>query len=149
MTAGRDGWDGLTAHRLTAILGPRPTVAVLYWPSVVPLDAIWRGTAADACTHRRLVLRGSLSVTAPARERLKATLLRPFGWVWVLLTMLGGPWLRVWRAAIQFLDVLLSPAILLTTRVAALSSSIARRCVLPLALWLFATPTWGSINQSL
>lgn len=149
MTAGRSGWDWLTAHRLTAILGLWLAVAVIYWPSAVALDAIWRGASGDAYTHGHLVLLASRSLIARDRERLTATPLRPVGWVWVLVAMLSGAWLWAWRAAIQVLHVLLLLAILLTALVAALSWRIARRCVFPLALLLVAMPIRDPINQSL
>ncbi|MGH8227319.1 MAG: exosortase [Steroidobacteraceae bacterium] len=149
LPAGRSWWSALAADRLTAIFGLWLAVAVIYWPSSVALDGIWRGSAGNAYTHGYLILIAALWLIVRDRERLRATPVRPVGWAWVLVVMLSAAWLWAWRADIQAVHVLLLPAILLLALAVALGWRMARICLFPAGLLIFAMPIWGPINHGL
>ncbi|MGH8227119.1 MAG: exosortase [Steroidobacteraceae bacterium] len=149
LTAGRYRWNALATDRLTVIFGLWLAVAIIYWPSAVALDGIWRGSSGNAYTHGYLVLAASLWLIARDRERLRAASVSPAGWAWVLVVVLSAIWLWSWRAAIQTLHVLLLPLILLTALVAALGWGIGRKCLFPVGFLFFAIPIWDPINHSL
>jgi exosortase len=149
LTAKTRWWDSPVANRLMAIFGLWFTVALMYWPSAVALDGVWRGASGNSYTHGYLVLVASLWLIVRDRERLAATPVRPVGWAWVLVIMLSAAWLWSWRAAIQALHVLLLPAILLTAIVAALGWRMARRSLFPIGVLLFAIPVWDPLNHPL
>lgn len=148
-TAGRHWWDAVLADRLTAIFGLWLAVALIYWPSAVALNAIWRGASGNAYTHGYLVLAASLWLLVRDRKRLNAVPVHPVGWAWVPVVILSTAWLMSWRAAIQTLHILLVPAILLTAVLAAMGWRIARKCLFPVGLLLFAIPIWDPINHGL
>lgn len=149
LTAGRSWWDTAAVDRLLVIFGIWLAATVIYWPSAIALDAIWRGGSGEAYTHGYLVLISSLWLLVRDRKRLAATPVRPVGWMWALAVLLSVAWLFAWRAAIQTLHVLLLPAIVLTALAAALGWRVARRCLFPVGLLLFAMPIWDPITHSL
>jgi EpsI family protein len=136
----------LAANPLTVILGLWLLVPLIYWPSAVALDALWRGSAGDTYTHGYLVLIASLWLTVRERTRLQAAPARPAGWGLALVVLLSLVWLWSWRAAIEALHMLLLPAILAAALVAALGWRTARLALFPVGLLLFAMPVWGAIN---
>jgi EpsI family protein len=142
-------WAARTTDRLTVIFGLWVAVAVIYWPSAVALDGIWRGSAGNSYTHGYLVLAASLWLIVRDRARLAAAPVRPVGWAWILVLILSGAWLWSWRAAIQQLHVLLLPAILLAALLAALGWRVTRILLFPVGFLVFAMPVWGAINSSL
>jgi exosortase len=149
LAASRPWWDTPAGERLIVVFALWLAVALIYWPSAVALDAIWRGAAGNAYTHGYLVLISSLWLIVRDRKYLETTPIRPVGWAWVLTVLLSVGWVFAWRAAIQTLHLLLLPAILLTALMATLGWRITRRCVLPVCLLLFAMPIWDPISASL
>jgi EpsI family protein len=136
----------LAANPLTVILSLWLLVPLIYWPSAVALDALWRGSAGDTYTHGYLVLIASLWLTVRERGRLQAAPARPAGWGLAPVILLSVAWLWSWRAAIEALHMLLLPAILAAALVAALGWRTARLALFPVGLLLFAMPIWGAIN---
>ena len=149
LAASRPWWDTPAGERLIVVFALWLAVALIYWPSALALDAIWRGASGDAYTHGYLVLISSLWLIVRERRSLEAAPVRPVGWAWLVAVLLSVAWLFAWRAAIQTLHLILLPPILLTALAAALGWPIARRCLLPVALLLFAIPIWDPITQSL
>lgn len=132
--------------RLGTVYGLWIAVAVLYWPSAVALDALWRNAPEETYTHGYLVLLISLWLIARKHARLAALPVRPVPAALAVLAICSALWLWAWRAAIQELHLLLAPLLLLTAIVAALGWRAGRLLAFPVGYLYFAVPLWGSIN---
>ena len=137
-----------STRRVALVLGLWAICAVMYWPSVRALNALWTSPAQEeAYTHGYLILLISLWLTVRDRKRLAAeprTPLTPAALGALLL--LSALWLWAWRAAIQVLHMMLLPLILFTAIAAALGWRAARTQAFPIGYLYFALPFWSSIN---
>lgn len=134
-------------NRLAAVFGLWITVAVLYWPSAVSLNALWTSPAEEeAFSHGYLILLISLWLIVRDRRRLATAPVRPKPLALVPLLLLSALWVWSWRAAIQEAHVMLLPVILFTAVVAALGRSVARVLAFPIGYLYFAMPMWSDVN---
>ncbi len=145
-TAPLGGLRALSLSRLAGVLGLYLAVAVLYWPSALELDALWRSTAEETYTHGYLILLISLWLIVRNRTRLAAETVRPVSGALVALAILSVLWLWGWRAAIQEVQLVLLPLLLLTAIVAAFGWRVGRLMTFPVGYLYFAIPLWGNIN---
>jgi exosortase len=121
-------------------------VALLYWPSTVALNRLWTDWPAETYTHGYLILLLSLWLLARDRERLAATPVHPEPLALIPLALLSVAWIWFWRAAIQELQLLLLPLILLAALFSAFGRRMARAAAFPIGVLYFAMPLWGDIN---
>jgi exosortase len=140
-------WHSPVPERLAVIFGLCLAVAVVYWPSSVALDAIWRGANGEAYTHGYVVLLVCLWLVVRDRARLAELSIRPAPKALVLVLLLSVAWIWFWRAAVQELQVALLPALGLAAVAAALGWRTARRLVFPAGFLYFAMPIWGPVND--
>jgi len=129
---------------LATIYGLWITVAVLYWPSALALNALWTNPEQEeAFTHGYLVLLIALWLIWRERRQLAATPIRPQPLALALLVLLSALWLWCWRAAIQEFHMMLLPMILLTAVAAVLGTRAARALAFPVGYLYFAMPFWS------
>lgn len=140
------GLRALSLSRLAGVLGVYLAVALFYWPSSLELDALWRNTAEETYTHGYLILLISVWLIVRNRARLAATTVRPVPGALVALAIMSALWLWAWRAAIQEVQLLLLPLLLLTAIVAAFGWRVGRLMAFPVGYLYFAIPLWGYIN---
>ena len=140
------GSRALSLSRLAGVLVLYLAVALLYWPSSLELDALWRNMAEETYTHGYLILLISVWLIVRNRARLAAATGRPVPGALVALAIMSTLWLWAWRSAIQEVQLLLLPLLLLTTIVAAFGWRIGRLMAFPVGYLYFAIPLWGYIN---
>jgi len=121
-------------------------VALLYWPSTVALNRLWTDWSGETYTHGYLILLLSLWLLVRDRERLAATPVHPQPLALIPLALMSVAWIWFWRAAIQELQLLLLPLILLAAIFAAFGRRMARAAAFPIGVLYFAMPLWGDIN---
>jgi len=121
-------------------------VALLYWPSTVALNRLWTDWPAETYTHGYLILLLSLWLLARDRERLAATPVHPEPLALIPLALMSVAWVWFWRAAIQELQLLLLPLILIAALFSAFGRRMARAAAFPICVLYFAMPLWGDIN---
>lgn len=135
-----------TAPRLAVILGIFVAAALLYWPSTLELDRLWRNVSGETYTHGYLVLLLSIWLIVGDRKQLAVAPIRWEPLMLFPLAVLSAAWIWFWRAAIQELQLLLLPLILFSALFAALGRRIARLLVFPVGFLYFALPFWDDIN---
>lgn len=133
-------------NRLTMVFGFWIAVAVLYWPSALGLDGLWRNTSEETYTHGYLILLISLWLVVRERKQLLAAPVKPVPAALLPLLLLSAAWVCAWRATIQELHLMLLPLILLTAIVAALGWRSARVLAFPVGYLYFAMPFWSDFN---
>jgi exosortase len=121
-------------------------VALLYWPSTVALNRLWTDWPAETYTHGYLILLLALWLLIRDRERLAATPVRAEPLALIPLALMSVAWVWVWRAAIQELQLLLLPLILLAALFSVFGRGMARAVAFPIGVLYFAMPLWGDIN---
>lgn len=134
------------APRLALVLGFWAAVALLYWPSALELDRLWRDLPAETYTHGYLILLLSLWLIVRDRKRLALIAVRPEPLALIPLLTMSAAWVWFWRAAIQELQLLLLPLILYAALFSALGRRLARALAFPIAFLYFALPFWSDLN---
>lgn len=133
---------------LLSILCLLLAVGVVYWPTAIAMDSIWRsnsGTYQDGY----LVLLASLWLVVRDRSRFAATELQPATPAIFVVMGLSFAWLWAWRSAIQELHMELVPLLLLAAALAACGRQIARQLIFPIGFLYFALPIWDHIRRVL
>jgi exosortase len=121
-------------------------VALLYWPGTVALNRLWTDWPAETYTHGYLILLLSLWLLVRDRQRLATTPVHPEPLALIPLALMSVAWIWFWRAAIQELQLLLLPLILLAALFSAFGRRMARAAAFPIGVLYFAMPLWGDIN---
>lgn len=122
-------------------------VAVLYWPSLVALNAVW---VSDRGTYSQGYLIAAVSLwILVMRGRETAARLQPS--LGLLPAVLGLTllWLICARAGIQTAEALLLPLILWVAIRASFGATVARASVFPCAFLVLAIPVWDSLGGPL
>lgn len=133
-------------RRLSIVFGLWLSVAILYWPSTLALDGLWRNTSEETYTHGYLVLLIALWLIVRERKRLVGAPVRPNRGALVPLVLLSAAWVWSWRASIQEAQLMLVPLILFTSILAVLGSRTARVLAFPIGYLYFAMPFWSDGN---
>jgi exosortase len=137
---------GPAGRRLALVLSFWAAVALLYWPSTLELHRLWTNWPHEAYTHGYLIFLLSIWLIVQDRKRLAGIPLRAEPLGLIPLALLSVAWVWFWRAAIQELQLLLLPVILLAALYSALGRRIARGLAFPIGFLYFALPFWDDIN---
>lgn len=121
-------------------------VALVYWPSTVALDHLWRDTHEETYTHGYLILLLAIWLVARERKRLLRSSAEPAPVALLGVTVFSALWVFAYRATLQEPQLLLIPMILWTTIVATLGWRIAGILAFPIGYLYFAMPIWSDFN---
>jgi EpsI family protein len=124
------------------VVGTIATIATVYWPSTSALWGYWTDPALDM-RYGVLVMLLSLWLVFRTRHALAEAPPKPVPWAVPAVLVLSAGMLIFWRAGIQSMQLLLLPALVLTTVLAALGPRAARLLALPVSFLYFAMPGWG------
>jgi exosortase len=122
-------------------------VVILYWPSAVALGEVW-GSDRGVYSQGYLIGAASLLILA-LRAREVGARLQPTVWAVPIVLVLSFVWLIAARSGIQTVEGLLLPFILGAAILALFGPVVARACLFPCALMLFAIPIWDVLSASL
>ena len=132
--------------RIAVVIGLWLAVAIAYWPSTLALARLWINTAEETYTHGYLILLISLWLAFRERHRLAEVPVRPAPAALMALLLLSALWAWAWRAAIQEVQLMLLPLILLAAIRAVLGARAARLLAFPVGYLYFALPFWSDGN---
>jgi len=122
-------------------------VAVLYWPSIAALNAVWASDR-GAYSQGYLIAVVSLWILV-IRGRETSARVQPMPAMFPAVLGLGFLWLICARAGIQTAEAILLPLILWAAIRAAFGAAVARRCIFPCAFLLLAIPIWDALGTAL
>ena len=122
-------------------------VAVLYWPSLVALNAVW---VSDRGTYSQGYLIAAVSLwILLMRGRETAARLQPSVGLLPAVLGLAFLWLICARAGIQTAEALLLPLVLWVAIRASFGATVARASVFPCAFLVLAIPVWDPLGAPL
>lgn len=126
-------------------------VCVVFWPTILSLDAIW----SDADNPRPTYKHGYIVVLVTAwlivRERTKFAAVPPQGSPVAMVAVCAASlaWMVAWRAGLQIVHQLLLPWLLWGAFVAVAGLRAAQIVLFPIAYLYFAIPVWDAATPLL
>jgi len=138
----------LTVSNFLIVIATVLVTAAVYWPSTSALWAYWTDPTLDM-HYGLLVMFLSLWLLCRLRRPLAEAPLRPSLWAIPAVLVCSAGSLIFWRAGIQSLQLLLLPALVLATLVAAVGLRAARLAAVPVGYLCFAMPGWGYLAPPL
>ncbi len=122
-------------------------VAVLYWPSLVALNAVW---VSDRGTYSQGYLIAAVSLwILVMRGRETGARLQPTLSMLPAVLALAFLWLICARAGIQTAEALLLPLVLWVALRAVFGAQVARAGIFPCAFLILAIPVWDALSGPL
>jgi EpsI family protein len=135
-----------TLHRWMLVFGLIAIATVACWPSTSTLLALWADTDNPSLTHGWLVAILSAWLVFRARHRIAAAESAPSKLGFAALLACSLAWVVFYKAGIRDLHLLLFPALIWLSVLAAFGLTVARTLVFPVGFLCLALPIWGSIS---